>query len=329
MGVGLSDEATKKSLRLYSAVMFAAHHHLHLRPFSTPAPSPIKTRRLRQAAASSMSSSPSRPFLDFPHLSASHRRLMLSIVSSVHARLAPDLLPSSLPPDVQYFESPTGTSKGTLDIVKGREGSKIDFVLGSWIHCDLPTGSSLDIATVFAFLSATTDAPHLLIEFIQSSPTSLVLIVDLLPRKDLVLNPEYLHTFYERTHLENQRRELSKLPEAKPFLSSSLYIRSVLSPTALSVAIDCAGGRAAAGRMEEVEGELEGVAKEVVGIWLEGCACGEGRVVGEAEKRVLVERDNLVKKKAVEIDLAANLPRLFGEETAKRLVAAIQEVFRV
>ncbi|XP_068642670.1 red chlorophyll catabolite reductase [Aristolochia californica] len=309
--------------------MIVARFHHNLTLFSSPPPPSIKSKRLRPPVVSSMSSSPPRPFLEFPYLSASHRNLMFSLFSSIETRLAPDLLPSSLPPDVQYFESATGSSKGTLDILEGKEGSKVDFILGSWIHCDLPTGSSLDITTLFAFLSTATDAPHLLLEFIQSSPTSLILIIDLLPRKDLVLHPEYLQTFYESTQLEKQRQSLSKLSEVKPFLSSSLYIRSVLSPTALSISINC-GSEEGARRLEElVEGHLNGVAKQIVQIWLDGCACGEEREVGEDERRVLIKRDNLVKRKAVEIDLAANLPRLFGEEIAGRVVAAIQKVFGV
>ena len=73
--------------------------------------------------------------------------------------------------------------------------SQIDFVLGSWVHSELPTGGSLDITSLSAYLNSSTDAPNFVFEMIRSSPTMLVLILDLPPRKDLVLWPDDLKTF--------------------------------------------------------------------------------------------------------------------------------------
>jgi red chlorophyll catabolite reductase len=103
--------------------------------------------------------------------------------------------------------------------------------LGSWLHCKLPTGGALNITSLSAYLNPSTDAPNFMIELIQSSPTSLVFILDLPPRKDPVLSPDYLQTFYENTQLDTHRQMLAKLPEVQPYVSSSLYLRSVLSPT--------------------------------------------------------------------------------------------------
>jgi len=124
-------------------------------------------------------------------------------------------------------------------------------MLESWLHCKVPTGD-LNITTVFAFVNASTDAPHLLMEFIQGSPTSLILFMDLLPRKDLVCHPEYLDEFYTSTHLDNSRQDLEKVPQVSPYRSSSLYIRSVLSPTAIAVNVDC--GAEGESCMEELIG---------------------------------------------------------------------------
>ncbi|RWR90074.1 red chlorophyll catabolite reductase, chloroplastic [Cinnamomum micranthum f. kanehirae] len=266
---------------------------------------------------SSSSSSPllqnhwQRPLLEFPHLSPSHRHLMLEIISAVDSGLGSQLLPSTLSHDVAFFHNPTSTSQGTLDIRSALPNhSKVDFILASWLHSTLPTGASLDIATIFAFLNSTTDAPHLSLEFIRSSPTSLVLLLDFLPRRDLVLYPDYLQAFYDNTHLDKQRQRLHKAlgPKLRPFVSSSLYIRSVLSPTAISVSIES----------EELDGMLAGevgdVVKEVVGLWVKECGCGgrEFEDGGEMERDVLMRRDYLIKTKAIEVDLSANLPRMFG-----------------
>lgn len=162
-------------------------------------------------------------------------------------------------------------------------------------------------------------------ELIQSSPTLLILILDLPPRKDLALHPEYLQTFYEDTMLDTRRQMLDKVPELKPYYSSSLYIRSVVSPTAITVRIEVdAGGP---GRLEEIIKEhLDPIAKEVLGIWLDQCACVK-REVGETERAHLQNRDKLIKSKTIEIDLGSNFPRLFGQETADRVLGSIQEVF--
>lgn len=147
--------------------------------------------------------------------------------------------------------------------------------------------------------------------------------MDLLPRKDLVLHPDYLKAFYEDTHLEKQRQKLVAMPETDLFFSSNLYIRGVLSPTAISVTIDCASGEGARSMEEIVRDVVDQVVKDVVRTWSDA---GNGGGGGGGE---LVVRDGLIKKKAVEIDLAANLPRLFGEEVAGRVVEAIQKAFGV
>lgn len=145
--------------------------------------------------------------------------------------------------------------------------------------------------------------------------------MDLLPRKDLVLHPDYLKAFYEDTHLEKQRQKLVSLPETALFFSSNLYIRGVLSPTAISVTINCASGEGGRSMEEIVRDVVDQVVKDVVRTWSDAGGGGGGVE--------LVVRDGLIKKKAVEIDLAANLPRLFGEEVAGRVVEAIQKAFGV
>lgn len=262
-------------------------------------------------------------FMEFPYVSAPHKNLMVDLVSTVEARLDPQLFPCTLPHDVQSYHNHNGTSHASLHIRSGHNSSPIDFMLGSWIHCQLPTGGALNITSLSTYLNSSTDAPYFLIELIRSSPTSLVVILDLPPRRDLVLSPDYLKTFYEDTKLEAQRQLLEKVPEVRPYFSSSLYIRSVVSPTAIAVRIETE----AVERMEEIMGEhVHPVAKEVLRIWLEQCACVK-REVDEAEKDYLQKRDKFVKTKTIEIDLATSLPRLFGQETADRVTAAIQEYF--
>lgn len=205
--------------------------------------------------------------------------------------------------------------------------SQVDFLLGSWLRCGLPMGGELNITSLSTSLNSKTDAPNFLIEVIQSSPTSMVLILDIPPRKDLILHPEYLKTFYEDTKLDVQRHTLSKLPEVTPYVSPSLYIRSVVSPTAILVNVK--SGEGGAERLEEIVAEhIYPVAIEVLRIWLDACALEE-RDVGDEERLVLERRDGLVKNKTIEIDLGSSLPRLFGQDIADKVLAAIRDVFNV
>ncbi|XP_044470582.1 red chlorophyll catabolite reductase, chloroplastic-like isoform X3 [Mangifera indica] len=256
-------------------------------------------------------------FLEFPYVSAPIRTLMIDLVSTVENRLGSQLLPCTLPTDVQYYENQSGNAQASMHIRSGLDSSSIDFILGSWIHCELPTGA-LNISSLSTYLNSSTDAPNFLIELIQSSPTSLVLILDLPPRKDLVLDPDYLHTFYESTKLDTYRQMLEKVPEVRPYYSPTLYIRCAVSPTAVMVRIETESEESA--RIEEiVTSYVDPIAKELLGIWLNQCACGE-REVGETERAYLEERDRVNRSKTIEIDLVSSFPRLFGQEVADRIL---------
>lgn len=81
--------------------------------------------------------------------------------------------------------------------------------------------------------------------------------------------------------------------------------------------------------MEEImRVHLHSAAKEIIRIWLDKCASSI-KQLGETERADLLRRDSLIKNKTVEIDLAANLPRLFGPDVANRIVGAIQKAFRI
>ncbi|KAI3980549.1 hypothetical protein MKX01_025114 [Papaver californicum] len=303
-------------------------------PPSPPPSSRISKTKRNSIIITSSSSSPMDPpqinhpkFMDFPHLSISNKTLIVDLVSKMDNTLSPNLLPSSLSPQVQYFQNSSSTSQGTLHIRSGTNNSLVDCVLGSWIHCELPNGGALHITTLTAYLTSKTDAPRFLIEFLQNSPTSLILVLDLPPRKDLVMSPEYLKTFYEETHLDESRKKLLELLEIRPYISSSLYIRALSSPTAISVTIDCESGGAA--RLEEIIRDHVGpIAKDILEVWLNQCVCTE-RGIDESEKLELMKRDVLIKKKTVEMDLASSLPRLFGQDVANLVIKAIEKAFGI
>jgi red chlorophyll catabolite reductase len=180
----------------------------------------------------------------------------------------------------------------------------------------------LNIATLIAMLNAEADSPHLLFEFIQSGPSNLVLVLDLLPRKDLVLEPEYLQRFYESTGLENIKQEFEKSPQAQPYLSTALYIRSVVSPTALLYKLS---GEGAEGGLDAVITQLvHPAAKNVFNTWLNAFR-HLGHKLNDNEKLHVMKRDKQIKTKGVEVDLSGNMPQLFGQEVTDRVLKAFQK----
>lgn len=258
-------------------------------------------------------------------MSVPHRELMVELVSTMENRLGTSLLPCTLPSHVQYFENQTATAHASLYVRSGNSSSQVDFILGSWVHCNLPTGGALNITSLSAYLRPSTDAPNFLMDVIRSSPTALILILDLPPRKDLVQHPDYLKTFYEETQLDKQRQFLEKLPEVKPYFSSSLYIRALISPPAILVSIETEPSQAI--RIDEIiRDHISPVAKVMLDTWLDLCACAERRLTDD-ESTALAKRDRIIKNKTIEIDLESSFPRLFGQEVANRVLGVLREIY--
>lgn len=91
---------------------------------------PVSPKRAPIMAASS----PSAPLadgarlsrlLEFPHVSAAHRDLLVEVVTAFEARLGSHLLPCTLPPDVEYYENQDGTAQASLNIRSGRDSSPV------------------------------------------------------------------------------------------------------------------------------------------------------------------------------------------------------------
>ncbi|KFK30322.1 hypothetical protein AALP_AA7G246800 [Arabis alpina] len=269
-----------------------------------------------------------RKFMEFPYVSPTRKQLMVDLMSTIEDRLQSQLLPCTLSPDVQSFKNPNGSAEASLLIRSGDKSSPIDFVIGSWIHCKIPTGVSLNITSISGFLNSSTKAPNFVVELIQSSPKSLVLILDLPHRKDLVLNPDYLKEYYQDTGLDTHRQSLLKVRGIEPYVSPSLFVRSAFSPTASMLKIDAEEEE----KLEEILRDyVSPAAKEVLKVWLERCVDEdeEKRVVKEEEKSELDRRDKSFRKKSIEEDLDLQFPRMFGEEVSSRVVYAIKEAFGV
>ncbi|GJN20468.1 hypothetical protein PR202_gb07849 [Eleusine coracana subsp. coracana] len=96
-------------------------------------------------------------------------------------------------------------------------GKKIDFFLEAWFHRTLTTGGAIDITALIVFLNGATDAPHFVMDLIQASPSSLIILLDLLPRRDLPLHPGYIDAYYAATGVDAHRRDVAeRVLQARP-----------------------------------------------------------------------------------------------------------------
>lgn len=275
----------------------------------------------------------------FPHLDAAGEQLMRDMAGSMETELADLLEPSRTPADVQHFRGAQGSSEGSIILRAGKPGSKINFVLRSWLHAELPFGT-LNIASLLAMLTPDTDAPHFLFEFIQTGPHSLVVVLDLLPRTDLVLDTDYLKRVYDDSGLDKVRAQFDKVPGVQPYVSPSLFVRSVVSPTAVLLKFQPPssssgdgdgglhqGGGGGGGVDAFLTDLLHPGAKQVFGTWLDTfrASSGGGQQPAGPERDRLARRDDMIKRQGLEMDLTANLPRLFGQEVTDRVVDAFLE----
>ncbi|KAH7280181.1 hypothetical protein KP509_37G055000 [Ceratopteris richardii] len=290
------------------------HSRKHSSPFS------LYARGVRAAAPST--SMEDEQWLTFPFLSASGKRLMEECADIIAKELGSSLELTRTPADVRHFKNPQGNGEGSVTLRSGKQGSPIDFVLGSWLHCALPFGV-LNIATLVGMNSLETDAPHLLFEFIQPGPNSLVVVLDLLPRKNLVFDGEYLKRFYEDTALESIRQELQKTPGAQRYDPPTLYIRCLTSPTCIMYKVEGSSEQGQNSLDQIIENSVSPAAKGVINVWLES-VFKLGKKVHDADAEILLGLDTVIKTKGVEVDLSSNMPRLFGQEIADRVVQAFR-----
>lgn len=104
----------------------------HFPPSSSRSRSRSRSKTFPSSCCSSASSSSQMElnnefgltkFKEFPYVSAPHRNLMLALVSTVENRLGSQLLPCSLPPDVQYFQNQSGSAHASLHTRSGNKPS--------------------------------------------------------------------------------------------------------------------------------------------------------------------------------------------------------------
>lgn len=254
---------------------------------------------------------------------------MVEVLSMMESRLGTELVPHTLPPNVEYYTNKSGTNHGSLYVLTGAPSSRVDFILGSWQHREFPEGGTGHAISLTCVMKLSTTAPSMTMEFVQCSPTLLRFTLDLPPRVELAINNKYVKAVYINTKLEALRHFIAyTIPETLDYTPPCVNIRLIFSPTAIMAWVDTSasdgGGET---RFEEIlRVDVTFAAKKVVETWLEVCACAkEGR--GVTDERVwdyLKARDRLLIEKVVELDIGCCMDKKFGEETAYSVLGALR-----
>lgn len=123
-------------------VVFNSTHCFTLSLFHTPSPCLAPTRKSFSTKSSgalitcSVTPMDGRAkLMEFPYVSAPVRNLMVDLVTAVEDRLNSQLLPCTLPPDVQYFQNQTGNAQAALQIRSGHHSSQVLKIFGFQFFC--------------------------------------------------------------------------------------------------------------------------------------------------------------------------------------------------
>ena len=206
--------------------------------------------------------------------------------------------------DIHEFSDLSGQPLGRMRNYSGPE-CHVDWVIRS--NIGHPSNTFTNMHLTF-WMKGTTDVPHLGIAF--GTLPDVFFYTDLMPRYELVTNPEHCQTYYDP--LNSLYSDLGKdLKDAGTthLIPHMPYIRSSLSPCALS------GVTSADFYKEKAEPRIF----ELVEYWLN--LVENARETSAEERAFLESRDYQQRKNIVYLDPANPIAaRLVGQEAADRLV---------
>ena len=92
---------------------------------------------------------------------------------------------------------------------------QVDRVLASWLMLNGPRGP-IAFATVTVLMGTSTDTPHFNLEVIlqpasDKQSAGVTVVIDLTPRRDLVLHSDYLQRVYGETRLNDIFKEVGSV----------------------------------------------------------------------------------------------------------------------
>eukprot|EP00897_Mesotaenium_endlicherianum_P009399 jgi/Mesen1/8488/ME000480S07839 len=294
-----------------------------------------------ESCLSAMAPGGNAPTLDFQHIPKAAQKMMADLIDTLEAGLGKEFQTSTTPADVQSFENAEGNANGSVVVRRGRDRNFVDRTLVSALHCKLPFGE-LNFATVVVLMGPATDAPHLVLEFPFSGAARMTTFCDALPRRDLARHVAYLQRIYGDTSFHALHKQCESDSRMHIYVPPTLYNRCTTSPTALLYTLDAAtwptdngatGGSPSDNSSEDAPAQalekmiretVHPLARRMLDTWLD-VVKHRAEPVAEGEARTrLAERDAALLEHGIQAELTSNLPRLFGQAIADRVVDAIR-----
>ena len=149
--------------------------------------------------------------------------ILKQVKERIAARFVLEIYPECI--DREYYTSPNGEFEGSF---QAWTGPGLDWLVNSWLGNR--KASILDMNAT-AFLDQDTDVPHLIMVF--GTIPRLFFYFDFTPRRNLMVDPEYLDKYYEPIN-----KEYLALRGHKNFqwsVSHGAYMRSLTNPSTQSL----------------------------------------------------------------------------------------------
>jgi hypothetical protein len=197
----------------------------------------------------------------------------------------------------------SGEPRGSLT---GYTGPEVDWAIHSWLGSPHATFTNMHLTV---WLGQHTLVPSLGIAF-GTLPQPWCYL-DYPARVDAAIHTDYLDRYY--APLNDQWLSLREDPRLRPFISREIYVRQVMTETAVCWSAD---------ESEEVLALLEQLLDEHVDRWLGWIDAGHD--VPVSDRPALAERDLRMRRAIAERDPANIMgDRLFGAETTQGLIRAL------
>lgn len=215
-----------------------------------------------------------------------------------------ELEPHASVEDLAYWEGPDGSFKGSLNAWSGPE---VEWFVNSW--AGNPQKSILDM-NITVWLGPHIDVPHLALVF--GTVPHPYHYSDLLPRRDLMVSPEYLDRYYEPEnpifleHRSDDRWNWS--------VSHGSYMRAIVTPACYSFM---------GARTDEIVDAFAGMATARFNRWM--AMVDNAEVVPESEREALRARDHKLRQLCYSRDpMNALAVNWLGQERVDELVQSRQ-----
>ena len=197
----------------------------------------------------------------------------------------------------------SGEPRGSLT---GYTGPEVDWAIHSWLGSPHATFTNMHLTV---WLGPHTLVPHLGVAF-GTLPQPWCYL-DYPARADAAIDTAYLDRYYGP--LNEQWLSLREHPDLRPFISREIYIRQVMTETAV-----CWSAEPSEGTLALLEQLLDEHVDRWLG-WLD-----EGHDTAPDQREALAERDLVLRRTVAERDPANVMgDRLFGPEMTVALVRAL------